>query len=262
MTMVRHVRFRDERGVALVTALLATMLLTALGMAVVLVSNTESLITGNHRAAAAALYAADAGIERAVQDLLLIPRWNDVLQGGAAGTAAVSAETSSFAGTSPTSPMTLPNGMTLTLCCDAASLGGQLQAESNSANFWGANNPSWRLYAWGPLSSLLPGGSIDSDMYVSVWVADDPSENDGNPLFDANGVLTMRAEAFGQGGVRKVVEVTVARTATTEIERGQIAQRGQEELNQRARKAAVQTPGKSLTRMNMNTATGGLARVP
>jgi hypothetical protein len=99
-------------------------------------------------------------------------------------------------------------------------------------------------------------------MYVSIWVADDPSEDDDNPLFDSNGVLTMRAEAFGPGGVRKVVEVTVARTATTEIERGQIAQRGQEELNQRARKAAVQTPGKSLTRMNMDTATGGLTRVP
>ena len=40
--------------------------------------------------------------------------------------------------------------------------------------------------------------------------------------------------------------MTVARTSSTEIERGQIAQRGQEELNQRARKAAVQTPGKAL----------------
>lgn len=254
--------YRDERGVALVTALLATMLLTALGMAVVLVSNTESLITGNHRAAAAALYAADAGIERAVQDLLLIPRWNDVLQGGAAGAAGVSTETSSFAGAAPTSELTLAGGMRLTLCCGPDSLGGQLQAETNTANLWLANNPSWRLYAWGPLSDLLPGGAIDSDMYVSIWVADDPSEDDDNPLFDANGVLTMRAEAFGPGGVRKVVEVTVARTATTEIERGQIAQRGQEELNQRARKAAVQTPGKSLTRMNMDTATGGLTRVP
>jgi hypothetical protein len=43
------------------------------------------------------------------------------------------------------------------------------------------------------------------------------------------------------------VEVTIAKTDSTEIERGQIAQRGQEELNQRARKAAVQVPGKALT---------------
>ena len=44
----------------------------------------------------------------------------------------------------------------------------------------------------------------------------------------------------------------MARTSSTEIERGQIAQRGQEELNQRARKAAVQTPGKALSNMRMN----------
>ena len=73
-----------------------------------------------------------------------------------------------------------------------------------------------------------------------------------------NGTLTIRAEAIGPGGTRKTIEVTVARTSGTEIERGQIAQRGQEELNQRARKAAVQTPGKSLTNMRMNTATGTL----
>ena len=52
--------------------------------------------------------------------------------------------------------------------------------------------------------------------------------------------------------------MTVARTSTTEIERGQVAQRGQEELNQRARKAAVQMPGKALTNMRLNTGTGGM----
>jgi hypothetical protein len=70
--------------------------------------------------------------------------------------------------------------------------------------------------------------------------------------------LTLHAEAIGPSGTRKVVEVTVARTSSTEIERGQIAQRGQEELNQRARKAAVQTPGKGLTNMRMNNSTGNL----
>ena len=73
-----------------------------------------------------------------------------------------------------------------------------------------------------------------------------------------NGTLTLHAEAYGPNGSRKVVEVTVARTSSTEIERGQIAQRGQEELNQRSRKAAVQTPGQKLTNMRMNTSTGNL----
>ena len=95
-------------------------------------------------------------------------------------------------------------------------------------------------------------------MYLVAWIADDPAESDGNPQADVNGTLTVHAEAYGPGGARKVIEVTVARTSSTEIERGQIAQRGQEELNQRARKAAVQTPGKTLTNMRMNTTTGGM----
>jgi hypothetical protein len=48
------------------------------------------------------------------------------------------------------------------------------------------------------------------------------------------------------------------KTSGTEIERGQIAQRGQDELNQRARKAAVQTPGKALSNMQMGVRPGGL----
>ena len=89
-------------------------------------------------------------------------------------------------------------------------------------------------------------------------MADDPSEQDGNPYADTNGVVTLHAEAFGPMGAHKVVEVTVARTSSTEIERGQIAQRGQEELNQRARKAAVGTPGRSVTGMRMSTGTGNM----
>ena len=53
---------------------------------------------------------------------------------------------------------------------------------------------------------------------------------------------------MGPTGVRRVIEATVARTDTTEIERGYTGQRGQDEQNRRARKAAVQTPGKALTR--------------
>jgi hypothetical protein len=134
----------------------------------------------------------------------------------------------------------------------------QLQAESDAGAAWGANNPQWRLFAWGPVNDMLPNNTIDSPMYVAVWVADDPAEADGNPAADSNGTLTLHAEAYGPMGTRKVIEVTVARTSSTEIERGQIAQRGQEELNQRARKAAVQTPGKTLGSSKMNVGTGNL----
>ena len=88
--------------------------------------------------------------------------------------------------------------------------------------------------------------------------ADDPSETDNDPTADTNGVLTLLAQAVGGTGSMRRVEVTVAKTDTTEIERGLIAQRGQEELNQRARKAAVELPGKSLTASDMSVTSGGM----
>ena len=242
----RRSRFSDDRGTALIIALLAMMLLTALGAATIMVSRTETAIANNYRNSQEALYAADAAVERVIQDLLMVPRWNDILGGTVQSGIIDGAETAQKA---------LPGGGRITL----TSATTQLQAATDAADLWGANNPRWRLYAWGPLSELLPDETLDSPMYVAVWVADDPAETDDDPLADVNGTLTLHAEALGPGGTRKVIEVTVARTSSTEIERGQIAQRGQEELNQRARKAAVQTPGKSLTQMGMSTSTGTLA---
>ena len=63
----------------------------------------------------------------------------------------------------------------------------------------------------------------------------------------------MLAHAYGPGGAHRAVEVTLARTSTLEIERGYTGQRGQDEQNRRARKAAVQTPGKALTRTTLAT---------
>jgi hypothetical protein len=243
-----RLRLADQRGAALIIALMSMMLLTALAAAVVMVTNTETMISANHRNSQEALYAADAAVERIVQDLLMTPRWNDVL----AGTVQ-----SSFIDGAMTSTKTLPTGGSMVLCCGTNTATSQLQSETNTLNLWGANNPQWKLFAWGPLADVLSNSQIDSTIYVAVWVADDPADSvdgatpDGNPLADSNGVLTLHAEAIGAGGTRKVVEVTVARTSSTEIERGQIAQRGQEELNQRARKAAVQTPGKAITNTRM-----------
>jgi hypothetical protein len=236
-------RLRDERGTALIIALLSTVLLTALGMALVMVTTTETMITSNYRNSHEALYAADAAVERVVQDLLTVPRWNDVL-GGSVQSGFIDGNLSP----------TLPSGGQLDLSQATASL----QADTDTLNLWGANNPVWRLYAYGPIRNLLPTGTIESLMYVAVWVGDDPSEIDNDPQSDTNGVLTLHARAYGPSGTLKVIEVTVARTSGTEIERGQIAQRGQEELNQRARKAAVQTPGRGLDNMRLGLQAGDM----
>ena len=58
--------------------------------------------------------------------------------------------------------------------------------------------------------------------------------------------------------IDKIIELTVARTDTTELERGYTGQRGQDEQNRRARKAAVQTPGKTLTMQTLDLNLGGI----
>ena len=265
--MTRHTRsarLRNEQGTALIIALMATMLLTALGMTLVLMSNTETMISSNYRNSQEALYAADAAVERIVQDLLLLPRWNDILAGDGSGAPTCtgvstflpkSATPSSFIDSSTT--VSIPDsGQTIDLLAATCNL----QNSTNGAAIWGANNPVWRLFAYGRMRDMLPNSVIDSQMYVAVWVADDPADGDGHPETDTNGVLTLHAEAYGPSGTRKTIEVTVAKTSSTEIERGQIAQRGQDELNQRARKAAVQLPGKALTNMSLDVLTGGLNR--
>jgi hypothetical protein len=186
-------RIRDERGLALIIALMATVLLTGLGMALVLLTNTETMITSNYRDAQETLYAADAGVETAMQDLLLEADWNRVLSG---------TERSGFFDEAATT--TLPDGTRLDL--DAAR--AHLQRQTDDLDLWGANDPQWQWYARGRGANLLPGGDLTSDVYVMVYVADDPSETDGDPSRDANGVLSLRVEAYGRAGSRKVLEVT------------------------------------------------------
>src|SRR5438093_11367633 len=101
---------------------------------------------------------------------------------------------------------------------------------------------------------MRPTATISSPYYVMLLVGADPSENDDDPTKDgasaANpgaGVLALRAEAFGPRGAQKAIEATIARTDTPTLERGYTRQRGQDDQNRRARKAAVQTPGKPLT---------------
>jgi hypothetical protein len=271
---------RREDGIAMVVAMMAMLLMTALGVALVLTTSSETMIAHNFRNSHEALYAADAVIERAMDDVLTVPDWNKLLDGSTQ---------SAFIDGAPSGARTLPDGSTIdltqalnmancqkvTTCSDA-----DLNAYT-SERPWGLNNPRWKLYAYGNLRDMLPAtDTINSSYYAMVMVGDDPSDNDNNPLLDGGGtgpcsagqsavgdpppcnpgygVLALRAEAFGPGGTHKVIEITIARTDTTELERGYTGQRGQDEQNRRARKAAVQTPGKALTMQTMTLATGGI----
>jgi hypothetical protein len=261
-------RLRDEDGIALIIALIAMMLMMALGIALVLTTSTETRISANFREGTEALYAADAAVERVMDDILTVPDWNDILNG---------VRQSAFIDGVAGGTRTLPDGSVLdldkatnmlkcgkvTICADT-----DLNVVTTERP-WGMNNPRWKLYAYGPVTAFLPTATINSLDYVIVWIADDPSETDNDPLkdggLDANdasvpnpglGVMAMHAEGYGPFGAKRVIEVTIARTDTTEIERGYTGQRGQDEQNRRARKAAVQTPGKSLTQRELSLSTG------
>ena len=72
-------RARGEEGVALIVALMATTLLMALGIALTMTTMTEGKIASNYRDGTEAIYAADAAIERVMQDILTVPDWNNIL---------------------------------------------------------------------------------------------------------------------------------------------------------------------------------------
>lgn len=251
---------RNERGISLLIALMSTLLLTALGMGLILVTMTETMISANFRDGGEALYAADAGVERVMQDLLTVPDWNRILSGSLQ---------SSFIDGAPSGTRTLPDGSTIDLSAATNMLNcaKTTTCSVDEMNAWTlerpykTNNPRWQLYAYSPLSEVIDTGTVLSAMYVAVWIADDPAENDGDPTMDGGGpgagILLMRAESYGPAGSHSVIEVTIARTDTTELERGYTGQRGQDEQNRRARKAAVQTPGKALTRSDMDATAGG-----
>jgi hypothetical protein len=244
---------------------MAMTLMLALGTALILTTTTESKIVANFRNNSESLYAADAALERSLDDLLTIPDWNTLLNG---------TSKSALVDGPPTGNRTLADGTVLNLDevlnlanCEKITPCSQADMQADTtARPWGQNNPQWQLFAYGKMNDMLPQGGINSPYYVIVLVGDDPSETDNDPLHDGGGaanpglgVLSMRAEAFGPKGSHKVVELTIARTNTTELERGYTGQRGQDEQNRRARKAAVQSPGKALTNKALTTATGGIS---
>jgi hypothetical protein len=207
----------DQRGVALIFVLLAMMLLSALGVALALTTSSERQVAATYGSATELFYAADAAVERAMQDLSIVADWDQVLSAGS---------TSTFVDGAP-GRRVMPSGSVfdLTQATDMLNCGrspcssADVQA-TTAARPWGTNNPIWRLYAHGALADLSPSRAIDSRTYVVVWVGDDPLETDGQPLIDGDtsngpnpgaGLLQLQAHAYGVNGTRRVIEATLRR---------------------------------------------------
>ena len=192
----------SERGVALVIALLAMMLMTALGMALMLTSQTETLIGGNFRDSVEGSYAADAGIERVMQDVLTIPDWNTILTSPDGVRAGV---TSGFV--DGTLTPTMPDGKQINLVSATNMINCNKVTTCSDADLnalegdrlWGPNNPRYRLFAWGPVNDLNPTATLNSPFYLVVWIADDSAETDSDPNADGGAHVAPYTSNPGSG---------------------------------------------------------------
>ena len=211
---------KKERGIALIMVILFTAFLSAMGLGVLLAVFMDRLATGNMNGSVAMLYAADAGIELAARDLAQEPDWDAVLSGsrqgsftdGAAGGARPLQGGGSVDLTAATNILNCGKSSN----CTAA----QLSANSHERP-WGANNPRWQLYAYGPIELVAPL-LRPAPGYLAVWIADDGREQDGDPGSDAldeesgHGIVRAHAETFAAGGSRRVIEAELARACRGE----------------------------------------------
>jgi hypothetical protein len=214
-----------ERGVALILALMAMLFLIATGTALILTTTAESTIARNFRISSEALYAADAVLEHAIDDVRTIHDWNTILSGAAQSTFidGPSAGPRLLADGQPIDPAEVVN---LANCHKVAVCSDSEMDEINAERPWGVNNPRWKSFAWGHLDNIAPAGTVSSPFFVMVMVGDDPAENDGDPLRDGlapcaqgqvtgcnpgTGVLALRADAFGPFGAHKILELTISR---------------------------------------------------
>jgi hypothetical protein len=210
----------NERGAALIITLLAMLLLSAVGAALVLATSADVLISANAGASSEAFYAADAAFERTVAELRGAQAFTSVLNGSTA---------SGFTDGSSSAPRALADGSRLDLAEVVNLANCQKYADCTDADMnasirdrpWGARNPRWRLFSSGPL--LAPSGPTNAaiPVYVVSMVADDPAETDADPARDGArtgvqmnpgaGMLLVRAEAFGRRGAHRVIEGAVVR---------------------------------------------------
>lgn len=210
------VRARAERGAALLSALAATLFMLALGSALVLITATEVRIGGRYARGAEVLAAAELLLDRALLDIDAAGEWDLVL----AGTTTSGLTDGPADGVRSVGDMSLDiAAMTNHWQCGLPSCGDAEVSAATAMRPWGVNNPRWQPFAWIPLDLVSASAPPLSPVYGLVWVADDPGENDGNPLRDGDtednpgrDTLLVLVEARGSGGLRRVLEASVRRT--------------------------------------------------
>lgn len=211
-----------QRGIAVILVMLIVSLLTTIGLGLSLIVMMDGYASANLRESVSMLYAADAALALAARDLSHIEDWNAVLAGNVRGTIV-------------DGPPPGVRALTQTSFIDLDAIGNELTCglsvacpetqitSSTRERPWGANNARWQLFAYGPVRKFaqfarpVPG-------YVTVWIADDGREEDGDATRDGaegsagNGVIRIRVDAYGPHGIRRPIEAELARLCIDAVE--------------------------------------------
>lgn len=196
----------DETGSALLVAVAAGALVSALAAALAATVMIEDAVEANHRRGVQALYAADGLLASVVADIAVESDWGAIEDGSVPGRFGVGP-----------AAVTLPDGLVVDAEAEAAVL--PRDGDGNSG-------PQWRLFAWGWLGDLT--GTPDDGaprFFLAAWVRAAPAADPGRPAEPPppglgqdgvetprpDGRLVVRSAAFGPFRVRREVEATVAR---------------------------------------------------
>jgi hypothetical protein len=190
--------------VAVLAAVMAAAMLSALALAIGLLGVEESMLSSHDRAARVLRAASFGGIQLAVADLRRRADWSAALEGGAIPE--LSAVPARLAGTSLTPPAPWDGSP-----IDLAGLTVRVQAMADGSRGPADGPQAWRLFAFGTLADAAPGAG--GPWYLVVWIADDRADTDGDPSRDSNGIVCLRAAALGPGEATVAAEATVGRRA-------------------------------------------------
>jgi hypothetical protein len=172
------------------------MALSAMAMAVTWLATVDTRVARGVETRLQALAAADAALETTIAELSAEADWNEVLAGARASTRL----------TARPRPVVTGWGV-----LDVAALTMNLQRETEARSVWAGNTGVWRMYLQGVPAELLSASPKPDSPYVIVWVSDDEAEADADPERDGNGLVVVRAEAFGPGRAHARVVATVRR---------------------------------------------------
>ena len=209
-------RVQLEDGVAITMAVMAVLLISAAGAALLLLSASETIIAAHFRSSVLAQYGVEAMMVRGIELVAALNDWAAPIAGSTQ---------SALVDGALIGVRRLPDGSTLDLVEVVNLANCQKTTTCSMSDFaavtverpWGANNPRWQPYAYGSLSSVLAASSpLDSPYYVLLLVADDPTgthrpRGNGTPA-PTREAIALRAEAFGPRGAHAVIEVVAGRT--------------------------------------------------